>query len=54
MQKWEYLVGIFDEISGRLRVDNDHRYLNDWGAEGWELITVNWVTKRAFFKRQVN
>jgi hypothetical protein len=45
MKKWEYLF-INEECS--------QNRLNDFGNEGWELISVNWTAEQFtyLFKRQ--
>ena len=54
--KWEYIVYQTDRAINRMNLWID---LNDFGKEGWELITVNehlgsWKTEALFiFKRKI-
>ena len=54
--KWEYIVYQTDRAINRMNLWID---LNDFGKEGWELITVNehqgsWQTEALFiFKRKI-
>lgn len=45
---WEYLV--LGKPKGEWTVD----FLNQCGAEGWELVEFNFVSKQAIFKRIKN
>ena len=41
MTKWEYKVASFEDLDGPDRVGLE---LNDYGREGWELVTM--ITER--------
>ena len=33
--------------------DNEEKYLNAMGENGWELVTINFEHKKAVLKRQI-
>lgn len=64
MQKWAYHQVTWDSDNNGHRIyaingnfDNSlknralHSLFNDLGAEGWELVAVDWDAQEAFFKR---